>query len=101
MGTNPVRFKHCTYLLMFFFKEKSFTLLVRSGIFLNIRDDVWLVFLSINISETRHVVKNVTTDITVSSKLLIDETKICISLRYAVLKKGRNTREVLYGSLQQ
>ena len=51
--------------------------------FLNIQDDEWLVSLSFNISKIKHVIKKLTTDITLTSKVLIDKLKqkyIAISL---------------------
>ena len=35
----------------------------------------WPVSLAFNISENKHVLKNVTTDITINSKVLIDKQK--------------------------
>ena len=43
--------------------------------FLNIQDGGWLVSLSFNISETKHVIKTLTTAIIVIFKALIDNSK--------------------------
>ena len=43
--------------------------------FLNIQDGGWLVSLPFNISETKHVIKKLTTDIIVTSKVLIDKSE--------------------------
>ena len=43
--------------------------------FLNIQDGEWLVSLSFNISETKHVIKKLTTDIIITYKVLIDKSK--------------------------
>ena len=43
--------------------------------FLNIQDGGWFVSLPFNISETKHVNKKLTTDIIVTSKVLVDKSK--------------------------
>ena len=43
--------------------------------FLNIQDGGWLVSLPFNISETKHVIKKLTTDVIVTSKVLVDKSK--------------------------
>ena len=41
---------------------------------LNIQDGGWLLSLFINISETKHVTKKLTTDIIVTPKVLMNKT---------------------------
>ena len=42
--------------------------------FFNIQDGGWLVSLSFSI-ETKHIIKNLTTDIVVTSKAVVDKPK--------------------------
>ena len=66
---------------------------------------IFVLFLSFNIEKTKHVIENLTTDITLISKVLIDNPKqkvnICFCTRQAVQVQEDTTTRLMRLTVHQ